>query len=94
MSLYEAPAKDPAYTVEVGFTVDDHTFWFFVYEGTHEVSGEMGLPSLYHLVKATWGYVDWPAARELARRLRDDAAWVADAKDDLASRYLADALSV
>lgn len=95
MSLYSVPTNDPAYTVELGFSRDTYTYWFAVYEGEQLVSNSPGgeLRSLLQLVAATWGYVAWDEATDVARQLRDDAAWVADATDDPASRYLASALS-
>jgi hypothetical protein len=94
VSLHEAPALDPRYSVELGWQKDTATYWYAVYQDEQLVSCSPGeeLKTLLQLVRATWGYVDWPESGDLPRRLRDEAAWVTEAKDDPASRFLARAL--
>jgi hypothetical protein len=93
MSRYQAPAFDPLQLVELGYDAETQTFWYQVFEGRELISfGPPGedLRSLIDLVRATWGYVDWEAATDQAKKLHSEAAWAAHARSgDPSSRYLA-----
>ncbi|MDP9430109.1 MAG: hypothetical protein M3Q47_15160 [Actinomycetota bacterium] len=95
MSSYrDVPVLDPRYLAKLGYDPTVHLYWYEVWEGPELISTDLDVRTLIELVRMTWGYVDWDEAADLARKLRDEAAWVALAKQfDPATRYLARVLA-
>jgi hypothetical protein len=73
-------AKDPAYTAEAGWSHAVRGYWFAIYDAdgvTLEHGGvdtNYPLLSLYDLVAASLGYIDWSQESDTLRVLRD-APW-------------------
>jgi hypothetical protein len=84
MSLYRVACHDSALSAEVGWELSLGSFWFYVtdadakrvasggldaYEEEDEVKR---LVTLYDLVEASTGMIDWRQEDLVLRRLRDD----------------------
>jgi hypothetical protein len=83
MSLYPVAAKDPAYSAEVGWQHELGGYYFVVYRGEEMIiSGGLDaaeepedarhLVSLYDLVTASAGVINWSDEVATLRKLRDD----------------------
>jgi hypothetical protein len=84
MSIHEVAAKDPSLSAEVGWELSLGSFWFYVTDaqGRRVASGGLDaedepeeirrLVTLYDLVEASTGIIDWQREDYVLRRLRDD----------------------
>jgi hypothetical protein len=84
MSLYTVATHDPTLTAEVGWELSLGSFWFYVTdaEGKRVASGGLDayeeadevkrLVTLYDLVEASTGVIDWREEDRVLRCLRDD----------------------
>src|SRR5215213_3501352 len=83
MSLYTVSAKDPAYTAEAGWQHELGGYYFVVYRGEELIaSGGLDaaeepeetrhLISLFDLVTASAGVINWTGEVVTLRKLRDD----------------------
>jgi hypothetical protein len=84
MSLYGVATLDPTLNAEVGWEPSLGSFWFYVTDaqGNRVASGGLDayeeadevkrLVTLYDLIEASTGVIDWPQEDLVLRRLRDD----------------------
>jgi len=83
MSLYNVAAKDPVYSAEVGRQHELGGYFFVVYRGddmiasggldaAEEPEDTRHLVSLYDLVTASAGVINWTDEVATLRKLRDD----------------------
>ena len=84
MSLYTVAAVDPTLKAEVGWELSLGSYWFCVTDARGERVASGGLDAyeeeeevkrlvtLYDLVEASSGVVDWGQEDLVLRRLRDD----------------------
>jgi hypothetical protein len=82
VSLYRVAAKDPAYDAEVGWSTELAGYWFVVYRGDEVIaSGGLDandepeairhLVTLFDLVTASSGVIDWDNELATLPKLRD-----------------------
>src|SRR6266516_5805290 len=85
MSVYKVTSKTTIHRIDVGWSRDAHSYWYALYDlsGTDpEASPSDGLcaskgmkgelPTVYDLLRATWGYVEWRQEQATRRQLKED----------------------
>jgi hypothetical protein len=99
MSLFRVAAKDPAYDAETGWSVELAGYWFVVYRGDEviasgglDAAGEpeaiRHLVTLFDLVTASAGLINWDNEDLTLRKLRDPWAEQVRAAPDTPSAKL------
>jgi hypothetical protein len=99
MSLFRVAAKDPAYDAEVGWSGELAGYWFVVYrddeiiasgglDAADEPEAVRHLVTLFDLVTASSGVIDWQREDLTLRKLRDPWTEQVQASPDTPSAQL------